>query len=525
MTTPSVTDFQRDIAARIATSDWQGAADAAAACRSAWPADPTGFVLGSLVALLTDQSEAALALVDVRLAAEPRDIACLVQRARCLWTLGRRVEALSTATVAAETAGDDPAALDAVGAFLIHATEYDRALTVYDRAIVAAPGSTSLFSRRASLHRSRGAFDLAAADYDAVLAIDSSDAEALKARNELRRESADRISINSLETALARNPSYREHATPLHFALAKSYEDVGDYASSWHHVTAANGLERTRFAYSAAQDRAMFDRIMAVFPDIEPVALDTTGESPIFIVGLPRTGTTLVERILGSHSQVHSAGEIAVLFEAVASVIVRALPATDVDMVKYAGLLAGLDGPTVAAEYIARVKVWRGDRPRFSDKQLTNFFYCALILRAFPNARIVHLTRHPLATCYAIYKTRFTSGFVFSYELGELAEFYVGYHRLMAHWHRILPGRILDVAYEDIITAQQATTERLLEYCGLPFEAACLAFHANSAAITGASSIQVRQPLYASSLAQWRHYTDWLAPVRKRLKAAGIAVD
>jgi tetratricopeptide (TPR) repeat protein len=522
MTTPTLAEYKRDIAARMEVRDWSGAAAAAAACRSAWPADASGWLLGSFVALLTDQKEAALALVDERLTVAPRDLACLVQRAECLWTLGRRPEALGAAEAAAEAAGDEPAALDAVAAFFVHATEHARALALYDRALAAAPTSTHLRARRATLHRYLGAFDLAALDYQAVLAVDAADTDALKALGELRRGSPDPSSVAALEAALARNPTDPKHAAPLHFALAKAYEDLGDYAASWRHVTAANGLERTRIRYSAAVDRAAIDSLIEQFPGPEPVTPDTTGESPIFIVGLPRTGTTLVERILGSHSQVHSAGELDVLSEAITAVIARDRPPVDLDVREYTRLLAGLDAATLAAEYVARVKAWRGDRPRFSDKQVTNFFYCPLILRAFPQARIVHLTRHPLAACYAVYKTQFTRGFAFSCDLGELADFYLGYRKLMAHWHRILPGRILDLGYEDVVTAQEPTTRTLLAYCGLPFEAACLDFHANPAASMTASAVQVRQPLYDSSLEQWRHYEAGLAPLRERLEAAGI---
>jgi hypothetical protein len=147
------------------------------------------------------------------------------------------------------------------------------------------------------------------------------------------------------------------------------------------------------------------------------------------------------------------------------------------------------------------------------------------IFSAFPNARIVHLTRHPLAACYAIYKTRFYGTFTFGNDLAELGDFYVDYRRLMAHWHRVVPGRILDLAYEDVVTSLEPATRRLLDYVGLPFEAACLEFHRNPAATMTASSVQVRKPLYDSSLQQWRHYADELKPLRARLEAAGIDLD
>jgi hypothetical protein len=193
-------------------------------------------------------------------------------------------------------------------------------------------------------------------------------------------------------------------------------------------------------------------------------------------------------------------------------------------MLEFASAFGKLDGASLAGEYLARVRAQRGNRPRFTDKNTLNFFHCALIFRAFPDARVVHVTRHPVAACYAIYRTGFGGWFPFSYDLIELADFYAGYRRLMAHWHEILPGRICDVAYEDVVSRQEETTRKLLDYAGLPFESACLEFHRNPASVT-TNSLQVRQPLYDTSLHPWRNYATQLAPLRERLAAAGIAID
>jgi hypothetical protein len=233
----------------------------------------------------------------------------------------------------------------------------------------------------------------------------------------------------------------------------------------------------------------------------------------------------MVERILGSHSQVHPAGELPALSEAISAVLSRSADVAALDWAEYASRLSGVRGDALAGEYLARAASRRGARPRFCDKQTSNFYYCPLILRAFPNATIVHVTRHPLAACFAIYRTRFNGTFPFSYDLDELAAYYAGYRRLMAHWHAVLPGRIVDVAYEDVVGDQEATTRRLLDAAGLPFEPACLEFHRNAAAVTTASAVQVRRPLYDSSLAHWRHYARGLAPLAEKLAAAGIAVD
>jgi tetratricopeptide (TPR) repeat protein len=478
-------------------------------------------LLGSIAALLADQKEMALALMEERLTIDATDVQCLLQKAECLLALGRRAEALSVANdVAAHAAGT--AVLDALGTFLVYAAEHARALEIYDRAAAADPNNIGILGKRAEIHRFLGNFARSARDQETILRISPMNADALKGLAELRPQTPDRNSIADMETALAAPPADFEDSTTLHFGLAKTYDDLGEHAASWRHLTAANKLQRARFQYNHAHEHAVIDRIIAGFGNVETIAPDTTGEEPIFIVGLPRSGTTLVERILGCHSQVHSAGELPTLSEAIGTVVGQECPALAQDWLGYAAALGDLDGKSIAREYLARSRSQRGEKPRFSDKQTTNFFYCALILRAFPRARIVHLTRHPMAACHAIYKTRFYGTFTFGNQLDELGDFYVDYRRLMAHWHRILPGRILDFAYEDVVGALEPNTRHLLDFVGLPFERACLEFQRNPNATMTASSVQVRRPLYDSSLQGWRNYAAELEPLRVKLEAAGI---
>jgi tetratricopeptide (TPR) repeat protein len=514
MPSPTLPDFQHEIGARMGRGDLAGAALAAASCRTAWPSDPAGWLLGSIVALLADQKETALALVEERLVRDSGNVQCLLQKAECLLALGDYSASLAAAAAAAVHAEDSVVCLDAVGEFLFHAGAYRGALGIYDRAVGAAPADPIIRAKRADVHRVLGNLDLATQDYQAVLAIAPGAPKALKALVELRRQSSDCNSVAPLEAALAAAPADSADAAILHFGLAKSYEDLGDYAQGWRHLQAGNRVERARIDYSPETDRALVDRIIAAFPVLETPRPDTTGVRPIFIVGIPRTGTTLAERIIAGHSQVHPAGEITAMSEAIEVAAGRCPPGTR---------LGELDGALIACEYLSLVR--RGGRPRFTDKLLTNFFHCGLILRAFPNASIIHLTRHPLAACYAIYRTRFSGTYPFAYDLAEIAEFYLGYRRLMAHWHRVLPDRILDVAYEDIVTSLEPAARRMLEYSGLPFEAACLEFHRNPAPVKTTSSVQVRQPLYDSSLHLWRHYAAQLAPLRDRLQAAGIDIE
>lgn len=524
MTPFSLATFEREINVRLRAGDVAGAAAAASACRTALPDARAGWHFGSVTALLNGRLDDALSLVDQWLQKHPGDAEGLLQSAECHLARGDRPAALRAAS-AAMGAATTPALRDAIGYFLFHAAEYSLALTAYDGALAERPEDADLLGKRAVIHRTLGEFERAAADFRAVLAQTPGDPDALKALVELEHQTPQRNHIPAIEDALRGVRADSKEAATLHFALAKTHDDIGDYPASWRHLSAGNRIERSAVQYDPATDRAVIDRLIETFPDVETTAPDTSGEAPIFIVGLPRSGTTLLERIIGRHSAVHAAGELPAMTEAVSFAVRRATRDVPRDWPQFAARFARTDATDIAREYLAFARALRGERPRFTDKQPTNFFFCPLILRAFPKARIVHLTRHPLAACYAIFKTRFTgNGYPFSNDLDELGAFYLGYRRLMDHWHRILPGRIYDVAYEDLVTALEPTVRAVLNYLELPFEAQCLDFHLNPAPTSTASVVQVRQPLYDSSLRQWRHYERELRPLAEQLTAGGIAL-
>jgi len=526
MSTPTLAEFEYEIGARMARSDFIGAVAAAAACRAAWPAQSAGWLLGSFAALCDGRAETALELIEECLARDPNNLQFILQQAECFSALGRRAEAIAAASRVSAQQDVSVAALEAAGQVLVNMRAYREALPIYDRAVEIAPGNTTMWMNRAFMHRMLGQFDRAALDYEAVLRLSPLNGDALKGLVDLEPQTTERNHLAALDMALASVAPTSPDAAVLRFALAKSHEDLGQYASSWQHLLEGNRLERARSHYDRGRDRAVIEELIRGFPEIEAVRPDLTQERPIFIVGLPRTGTTLVERIIGSHSQVQAAGELPALSQAISTAMNPLTGGAARSFREFAANLRFLGAEPIALQYLELTRPQRGSRARLADKQPTNFFYCALILRAFPRANIVHVTRRPLAACYAIYKTRFDAGFPFAYDLDELADFYAGYRRLMAHWHRVLPGRILDVAYEDIVGAQEATTRRLLEYLELPFEPACLDFHLSPEATTNrASSLQVRQPLYDTSVSQWTNYSVQLAPLRARLESAGIAVD
>jgi tetratricopeptide (TPR) repeat protein len=524
MPTPSLSDYQQAIVAHMNRQDWASAATTAASCRSAWPNDRTGWLLGSFVALLADNKDAALALMDERLRHDPADLQCLIQQAECLLALGRAGDALAAAERAVPSAQAIPDALDAIASFLVHANAPSRARELYDDALGLAPNRTDLLGKRAMVSRFLGDFKAAERDYDALLAIEPANASALKERAELSRQSLEHNTIPAMERSLARSEPDSKDAATLHFGLAKSFEDTGDYSSSWHHLSRGNAIERALIQYDVRTDCDLMQRLRVTLTAPQKHQLTTANAGPIFILGLPRSGTTLVERILGSHSRIYPAGELPALSEALTAIMVKTSGLERFTREQYISALPTFTPEKIRDEYLSRAQSRRGDKDFFTDKQPTNFFYCPLIAQAFPDARIIHLTRHPLAACYAIYKIRFQGTYPFAYDLRELGDFYIGYAKLMAHWHSILPHRIHDLSYEALVARPADTIRALFEYVGLPLEDACLNFHANPTATTTASAIQVRQPLYDSSVHQWKNYASELAELKRQLDLAGIKI-
>jgi Sulfotransferase family len=248
-------------------------------------------------------------------------------------------------------------------------------------------------------------------------------------------------------------------------------------------------------------------------------------EAPIFIVGLPRSGTTLVDRILGSHSAVFSAGELNHFALCIVDAVRLKSGAARLPRRELVARSADLDFAAVGRDYLERAHGAAAPGVRFTDKMPLNYLYCGLIRRALPRAKIVHLTRQPLAACYAMYKTLFRDGYPFSYDLGEIGRYYIAYRRLMDHWQAVMPEGIHTVSYEALVADQVGETRKLLDFCDLDWQDSCMDFHRNSSPATTASAVQVRRPLYDTSVSQWRNYAAQLAQLDSQLRAAGIDTE
>jgi len=312
-----------------------------------------------------------------------------------------------------------------------------------------------------------------------------------------------------------------DHRLNLEFAVGKALEDRGDYAASFQHYAVGNALRLDQVPYSADDTSARLRRVREMYTTDFFRAREGAGcdaADPIFIVGMPRAGSTLVEQILASHSAVEGTMELPDIIA-----IARRLSGrkSRSQTSNYPEILANLDADALAklgSEYLERTQIQRKlGRPHFIDKMPNNFAHVGLIHLILPKARIIDARRHPLGCCFSVFKQHFARGQAFSYEQTELGRYYADYADLMEHFDDVLPGRIHRVLYEDVVNDPEREVRRLLDYCGLPFEEECLHFYRNSRAVRTASSEQVRQPIFREGVDQWRHYEPWLEPLKSAL--------
>ncbi|NNK31752.1 MAG: tetratricopeptide repeat protein [Xanthomonadales bacterium] len=343
------------------------------------------------------------------------------------------------------------------------------------------------------------------------------------------QKARDSSHIERMKAILRAGNAPPEHNIPLYFALGKELEDLEQWDESFEYYKKAGDAVCKVARYDIGKDLALIDRIIEVC-DRDWLADRKNGgngeaspKTPIFIVGLPRTGTTLTERIISSHSQVESLGET--LFLQMNLRQYSGIQSTDnmnPDMIE---ALASKDLGDVARGYIESVSYRLGDTPFFIDKLPFNFLYAGFIAKAWPDARIVHLVRNPMDSCFSMYKAVFTWAYKFSYSLDGLGQYFVAHDRLRRHWQDVLGDRLIEVEYESLVTDQETQTRRLLDRLGLEFEIACLEFDKNRAPSTTASSVQVREKVHSGSVHRWKRFERQLQPLRDHLESAGITVD
>jgi tetratricopeptide (TPR) repeat protein len=406
-------------------------------------------------------------------------------------------------------------ALHLIGVIDLARQRYAEALESINEAIRLKPGRAPFHHNRAAALRALGRFDEAEADYRAALAIAPDYAEAYFNYSATKRFTAEDAPLAAIEKQLQRPGKSEEDRCFLHFAAGKMLDDCERHSQAFAHYAFGNALRNVSFDRQA--HAAGYDAIIDAFNrDLLAAKVDVGFHSalPVFVVGMPRSGTTLVEQIIASHPAAHGAGELGDILA-----IAKELP-RHADREPYPRCVSRLP-PAIfrgyGEAYVRRVKTLAPSAERIADKMPRNFEQLGLIRLLLPEARIIHCRRHPLDTCLSCYFQRFRAGQEWSYDLADLGFYYRQYRRLMAHWRSVLPGGMLEVDYEALVADPAAVSRSIIEYCGLPWSEACIDFHASARPVSTASNWQVRRPIYTQAIGRWRNYERHLGPLIEAL--------
>ena len=398
--------------------------------------------------------------------------------------------------------------------------EHDRAIALYQQLLHVLPGAADLHLSLAHSLKTQGRQADAIDAYRAATIARPSFGDAYWSLANLKtyRFSDDEIARMRSEEAMPATPLVDRYH--LCFALGKAFEDRGDHAESWRYYQQGNALKRSESRYRAEIIETNTQRQIDICTrDFLAGRADAGDPSPdpIFIVGLPRAGSTLLEQILASHSLVEGTQELADIPR-----IVLDLQGRDpnLDDPRYPGVLAQMqpeDFRRLGEKYLRDTRIYRGGKPFFIDKMPNNFRHLGLIHLMLPNAKIIDARREPMACCFSNFKQLFATGQEFTYSIEDIARYYRTYLDLMQHWDDVLPGRVLRVYHEDVVDDLESNVRRILDFCGLPFEPACLEFHKTARSVRTASSEQVRQPIFRDGLDQWTKFAPYLDPLKDML--------
>lgn len=524
-----------------------------------------GYVesMNNLAALLIQQQypEAALELLLAALKQRTNYAEAYCNAGNALLALDRFDEAAQAYQQALQYKPQLTDAMRGMANFHLHKHQLAEAMDYAEKAQSLEPGSAEIYSLIAQIHSENGLSQEAESYYNKALAIDKFYTTAITGLAQLmlttgnseraveycqaalkidpymvepllilvhsRKVKPDENKIPALQEMLDDcEPAQNTLLLNLHFALGKCYDDIGEYVKAFSHFQLGCQEKRKRINYDATQHRANCQNVIDTFSK-ETIATRATVNNqltkPVFIIGMPRSGTTLTEQILASHPDVYAAGELSDL----ANILTHSANKVGQAFPEFIEKLTEHDMQDMANNYIGQLTQKALDNSRYiTDKMPANFLYLGLIYMLFPQAKVIHVKRHPLDTCLSIYSRLFRGEQLYSYDLTELGLFYCDYSRLMEHWRSVLPeNTFLDFQYEELVNNTVQQTQRLLEYCELPWDNACLDFYDTDRHIKTASFDQVRKPIYGTSIGRWQHYEKELQPLLALFKENNVEID
>ena len=492
----------------------------AEAVLAAAPASIPARLIANQAAFIAGDLVAAMAHAEAGLALDPGSPDFHLRRARCLLIRNDPTAARRALSAASHCAGARATAAPwgMIGDAWTLLGDFMQAIAAYDEAIAQESANPRHLFNRGVVRRYVGQSERAEQDYAQTVALAPEHGEAWLNRVQLGRQTPQSHHLAALEQVLHRLPD-RPEVVParihVHYALAKTHEDLGDGDRCFHHLGEGARLLRQTFRYDVRSDLAVLAAAQAAAPPPPPVS-PFSGAVPIFVLGLPRSGSTLVERILTAHDRVGTIGESPAFGRALAD----AAHADGLDPADAAALMArapALDLAAIGRRYLDLTAPWRGSEPFFVDKLPNNHVHAALIAAALPQARIIHIHRDPVANLFGMYKTLFNGAYPYSYDWDELIAYYRGYRQLMDTWRHSLGGRMIELRYETLVEAPEATIRTLVAACELDWQEQCLNFHANPLPCTTQSASQVRKQLNRDGIDGLPRFARQLQPLRDRL--------
>lgn len=498
--------------------------EAVRACRAfskAYPKSNDALLLLGKARQMQGRFEDMLKLVETAQRRDPGNVSLQLQLAGACQFCGYHDRARKQLAKVERRTRNNAGLLQQVAKLYVNDGRYEDAHRCYLHAIELDGNNPQYLYNLASSHIFMGDLRQAEETYSKVISHAPDHYDAWHNRSTLRKQTAGDNHISELEGKLGTLAPDDAGETPLCYALAKEYEDLGEYETCFSNLKRGADSYRRRMAYDVQIDVSIMERIMELFDGAyaERVKAAPARRGPIFVLGLPRSGTTLVDRILSSHSEVESMGEITDFAQTMTRLC------WSLDKSKLLEASAGVDPDLLGQSYLRSVASYGSNAAYFIDKTTINFLYIGLIAKALPGASIVHLRRHPVDSCLSMYRMLFQSGYPFSYDLNDLADYYIAYDALMKHWQAVFPGTVLDVSYEELVDDQERVSRDIIAHCGLEWEPACLEFDRSTAPVATASAAQVRKPIYRDALARWQRFETHLAPLIERLREAGVAFE
>ncbi len=460
---------------------------------------------------------------------EPSHLSARYNLGKALQRLGEFEEAVGCFEALCALAPEDAGAWTALGLACQDAGKSEQALASQRRALAIDPGHAEAHNSLGTLHMEHGAFAEAEAAFRAALRSDPAFSPAFVNLVQTRRiGTGDTGLVAQIQKLAERGGRSEDATTDLHFALAKAREDLGDYERAFAHYREGNRRRRDQVRYDRQSAGARAAALASAFGADFFARAAGGGDSsprPVFIVGMPRSGTSLVEQILASHPDCFGAGELPHL-----GALVRSLAPRAGDGRAYPAVVEDLDGAALAAlgrRYLEALPAEAGGAARVTDKMPANYLHIGLAAAILPRARVIWCRRSAMDVCFSIYTQQFTHRDAYPYacDLDDIASEYLACEQIMAHWTHTLPIPIHEVRYERLVGDQEEVTKGLLSFCGLPFDARCLRFHETERRVRTASHWQVRQPLYHSSVGRWRRYAPHLSDLVNSLRRGGVELS